>query len=205
MRERARSDEEHMQRKARQPRWPRAGSLAVAGLLSLGIAACLAMSCARLAPLADAELDHAAELGGHAAHGHGHGHTHGHDHAAVDDHDHASPEPGAAAPGSFADALARIIELDSRIRAASAADPEAAHGDLHAIGHLLEELPGLAKTAGVPLDAAAVKRSAGILFEAFSRIDDKLHGQEGSTYAEEAGTIGRELGSFRAFLVEHKP
>jgi hypothetical protein len=207
MRERARSDEEHVKRKARQPRWPRAGSLAVAGLFSLGIAACLAMSCARLAPLADAELDHAAELGGHAAHAHAH--THGHDHAAADEHEHehehASPETAAAAPGSFADALARIIELDSRIRAASAADPEAAHGDLHAIGHLLEELPGLAQTAGVPLDAAAVKRSAGILFEAFSRIDDKLHGQEGSTYADEAGTIGRELGSFRAFLVEHKP
>jgi|GEM_PF-2750772 hypothetical protein len=205
MRERARSDEEHVKRKARQPRWPRAWSLAVAGLFSLGIAACLAMSCARLAPLADAELDHAAELGGHAAHAH----THGHDHAAADadehEHEHASPETAAAAPGSFADALARIIELDSRIRAAAAGDdPEAAHGDLHAIGHLLEELPGLAQTAGVPLDAAAVKRSAGILFEAFSRIDDKLHGQEGSTYAEEAGTIGRELGSFRAFLVEHK-
>jgi len=201
MRERARSDEEHVKRKARQPRWPRAGSLAVAGLFSLGIAVCLATSCARLAPLADAELDHAAELGGHAAHAHAH--THGHDHAAAaaDEHEHASPETAAAAPGSFADALARIIELDSRIRA----DPEAAHGDLHAIGHLLEELPGLAQTAGVPLDAAAVKRSAGILFKAFSRIDDKLHGQEGSTYAEEAGTIGRELGSFRAFLVEHKP
>ena len=66
MRERARSDEEHITRKARQPRWPRAWSLAVAGLFSLGIAACLATSCARLAPLADAELDHAAELGGHA-------------------------------------------------------------------------------------------------------------------------------------------
>jgi len=205
MRERAKSDDEHMKRRARQPRWPQAGTLAVAGLFSLGIAACLAMSCARLAPLADAELDHAAELGGHAAHAHAH--THGHDHAGVDDHDHdhASPKPAAAAPGSFADALARIIELDGRIRAAAAGDdPEAAHGDLHAIGHLLEELPGLATTAGVPLDAAAEKRSAGILFEAFSRIDDKLHGQEGSTYAEEAGTIGRELGSFRAFLVEHK-
>jgi hypothetical protein len=208
MRTRAKSDEEHMKRTARQPRWPRAGSLAVAGLFSLGIAACLAMSCARLAPLADAELDHAAELGVPGGHAHAHAHTHGHDHAAVDDHDHdhASPETSPAAPGSFADALARIIELDGKIRAAAAGDdPEAAHGDLHEIGHLLEDLPGLAQTAGVPLDAAAVKRSAAVLFEAFSRIDDTLHGQEGSTYAEEAETIGRELGSFRAFLVEHKP
>ena len=177
MRTRAKSDEEHMKRTARQPRWPRAGSLAVAGLFSLGIAACLAMSCARLAPLADAELDHAAELGVPGGHAHAHGHTHGHDHAAVHDpdpdhdhdHAHASPETSPAAPGSFADALARIIELDGKIR------------------------------------AAAVKRSAAVLFEAFSRIDDTLHGQEGSTYAKEAETIGRELGSFRAFLVEHKP
>jgi len=159
------------------------------------------VSCARLAPLADADHDHAAD-------GAGHDHHHGHTHAASDEHahEHAGAENSAATPASFADALATIIELDGKIRAACAgADPEAAHGDLHAIGHLLEGLPGLAQAAGLPLDVEAVKRSAGILFEAFSRIDDKLHGQEGSTYAEEAGTIGRELGSFRAFLVEHKP
>ena len=185
----------------RRPQRPRAGSLAVAGLCSVMAVACLAVSCARLAPFADADHEHAADDAGHD-------HHHGHTHAASDEHahEHAGAENSAATPASFADALATIIELDGKIRAACAGDdPEAAHGDLHAIGHLLEGLPGLAQTAGLPLDVEAVKRSAGILFDAFSRIDDKLHGAEGSTYAEEAETIGRELGSFRAFLVEHKP
>lgn len=191
--------------KDRRPQRPRAGSLAVAGLFSIVAVACLAVSCARLSPLADADHDHAADGAGHD-HSHAHAATAEHAHAHEHAHEHANAENSAATPASFADALATIIELDGKIRAACAgADPEAAHGDLHAIGHLLEGLPGLAQTAGLPLDVEAVKRSAGMLFDAFSRIDDKLHGAEGSTYAEEAETIGRELGSFRAFLVEHKP
>lgn len=185
----------------RSPQGPQVGSLAVAGLFSVVAVASLGLSCARLAPLADADDDHAAD-------GAGHDHQHGHPHAASDEHahDHAGPKKSMAAPASFADALATIIELDGKVRAACAGDdPEAAHGDLHAIGHLLEGLPGLAQTTGLPLDVEAVKRSAGILLDAFSRIDDELHGAEGSTYADEAETIGRELGSFRAFLVEHKP
>lgn len=51
----------------------------------------------------------------------------------------------------------------------------------------------------------AVERSAAVLFDAFSRIDDTLHGGTGSTYAEEAETISKELGAFRAFLAEHRP
>lgn len=180
---------------------PRVGSMAIAGLFSVVAVASLAVSCARLAPLADADHDHAAD-------GAGHHREHADEQAATAEHahDHAGPEKPAAAPASFADALATIIELDGKVRAACAGDdPEAAHGDLHAIGHLLEGLPGLAQTTGLPLDVEAVKRSAGILLDAFSRIDDELHGAEGSTYADEAETIGRELGSFRAFLVEHKP
>jgi hypothetical protein len=171
--------------------WSQAGSVAVAGLSAVAAVVVLAASCARLTPLAEADHDHAAARGDHA-----------HDH----DHDHGATEKPATDPESFADALVTIIELDGKIRAACAGDdPEAAHDELHAIGHLLEELPGLATTAGVALDAEAVKRSAGVLFDAFSRIDDKLHGGGGSTYAEEAETIGRELSSFRAFLMEHQP
>lgn len=169
--------------------WSQAGSVAAAGLSAVAAVVVLAASCARLTPLTEADHDHAAARGDHA-----------HDHA------HGATEKPATDPGSFADALVTIIELDGKIHSACAGDdPEAAHDELHAIGHLLEELPGLATTAGVALDAEAVKRSAGVLFDAFSRIDDKLHGGGGSTYAEEAETIGRELGSFRAFLVEHQP
>jgi len=35
--------------------------------------------------------------------------------------------------------------------------------------------------------------------------DAKLPGGTGSTYADEAKTISRELGAFRAFLAEHRP
>ena len=41
--------------------------------------------------------------------------------------------------------------------------------------------------------------------DAFSRIDDTLHGGTGSTYADEANAISKELGAFRAFLAEHRP
>jgi hypothetical protein len=185
-----------------KPRWPQFGSLAVAGLAAVAAVAVLAVGCARLTPLAEADHDHAAEGGVHSAHDHAHEHAHADDH----NHDHAAAGQAATSPASFADALATVIELDAKIRTACEGDdPDAAHDELHSIGHLLEELPGLATTAGAPLDGEAVRRSAGVLFDAFSRIDDKLHGGEGSTYAEEAETIGRELGSFRAFLVEHKP
>lgn len=196
------------ERIGRVPRswWLQPGGVAVAGLSAVAAVVVLAASCARITPLAEADHDHAATGGEHAAHEHAHDHDHDHDHSHDDDHDHGATAKPAQAPESFADALATIIELDGQIRSACAGDdPEAAHDELHAIGHLLEELPGLATTAGVALDVEAVKRSAGVLFDAFSRIDDKLHGGAGSTYAEEAETIGRELGSFRAFLVEHKP
>lgn len=177
---------------------PPVGRLAVAGLSAVAAIAVLAGGCTRLAPLSEAEHDHAAEHDDHAAHEHPPAEHH--------DHDHAPIAKAASSPPSFADALAKIVELDDTIRAACEADdPEAAHDEFHAIGHLLEELPALATTADVTLDSEAVKRAAGVLFDAFSRIDDKLHGGEGSTYAEEAETIGRELASFRAFLVEHQP
>jgi hypothetical protein len=118
----------------------------------------------------------------------------------------ATVRPGSAAsPETFREALATIIDLDGKIQAASAGDGiAAAHDDLHAIGHLLETLPHLSSTAGVPIDRKAVERSAGILFEAFSRIDEKLHGGAGSTYDEQAPVIAREISGFRRFLVEHR-
>jgi hypothetical protein len=117
----------------------------------------------------------------------------------------AAPAADASQP-TFRDAIAALIDHDDRIRAAfEADDPDAAHDDLHAIGHLLEDQPKLAGTAGVAIDRQAVERSAGILLDAFARIDDTLHGGTGSTYAEESQAIARELSGFRAFLVEHRP
>jgi len=188
---------------------PQAGGLAAATLAAAMMIA-LVIGCGQGTP-PGAAVAHA----GPDRHAHGHdGHAGHNSHAGHDGHAHAvgaevaaaaTPAADATQP-TFRDALAAIIEHDERIRAAFAADDTAAaHDDLHAIGHLLEDLSKLAGTAGVAIDRQAVERTAGVLFDAFSRIDDKLHGGGGSTYAEEAKTISRELGAFRAFLAEHRP
>jgi ABC-type Zn2+ transport system substrate-binding protein/surface adhesin len=134
----------------------------------------------------------------HASHGHDeHAHSHDdHDH----DHDqsHAPGKPAVDFPG----AVAEVVRLDDTIRKAFAEqDTAAADEPIHAIGHLLEQLPELANAHGSGVDVAAVKKSSGLLFEAYSRIDGKLHGGDGSDYDTEAQGIARELSTFRAFLV----
>jgi len=105
----------------------------------------------------------------------------------------------------FCEALSGVIDLDGKIRAAYETNrPEAAHDDLHAIGFLLQQLPHRAGAAGAGIDRAAVERSAGVLFNAFSRIDSQLHGGVGSTYMDESKGIAKELSAFHAFLVNHR-
>jgi hypothetical protein len=130
---------------------------------------------------------------GHDEHAHSHDdHDHGHD------HDHAVGKPAV----DFPTAVAEVVRLDDTIRKAFAAqDTAAADEPIHAIGHLLEQLPELAKAHGAGVDVDAVKKSSGLLFEAYGRIDDKLHGGDGSDYETEAQGISRELATFRAFLV----
>ena len=133
---------------------------------------------------------------------------HGHDEHARphDDHDHDHDHEQSHAPGKssvdFPGAVAEVVRLDDTIRKAFAEqDTAAADEPIHAIGHLLEQLPELAKAHGSGVDVAAVKKSSGLLFEAYSRIDGKLHGGDGSDYDTEAPGIARELSTFRAFLV----
>jgi len=140
----------------------------------------------------------AGTSGGHPEAGHAHDHhahdhhEHAHDHA--DDHAHAAENLPAA--------VAEVVRLDEKIRQAFAVnDTAAADGPVHEIGHLLEQLPELAAAYGQGIDVAAVTKSAGLLFAAYSRIDEKLHGGAGSDYDTEAPGIARELATFRAFLV----
>jgi hypothetical protein len=130
---------------------------------------------------------------GHDEHAHSHDdHDHGHD------HDHTPGKPAVDFPA----AVAEVVRLDDTIRKAFAAqDTAAADEPIHAIGHLLEQLPELAKAHGAGVDVDAVTKSSGLLFEAYSRIDGKLHGGDGSDYDTEAQGIARELATFRAFLV----
>lgn len=50
----------------------------------------------------------------------------------------------------------------------------------------------------IETDRQAVERSAGVLLDAFARIDHALHGGTGSTYAEQSKAIARELSEVRA-------
>ena len=129
---------------------------------------------------------------------------HGHDEHARphDDHDHEQSHAPGKPSVDFPGAVAEVVRLDDTIRKAFAEqDTAAADEPIHAIGHLLEQLPELAKAHGSGVDVAAVKKSSGLLFEAYSRIDGKLHGGDGSDYDTEAQGIARELSTFRAFLV----
>jgi len=132
------------------------------------------------------------------------GHEHDEHARPHDDHDHGHEQSHAPGKSSvdFPGAVAEVVRLDDTIRKAFAEqDTAAADEPIHAIGHLLEQLPELAKADGSGVDVAAVKKSSGLLFEAYSRIDGKLHGGEGSDYDTEAPGIARELSTFRAFLV----
>jgi hypothetical protein len=103
------------------------------------------------------------------------------------DHKHANE----AIPESFESATAQLIRLRNTIRDGFAAgDVDAAHGPLHDVGHLLEQLPELARDKGLDaIDLESVTAATEALFEAFGAVDKTLHGGDGSTYEEEANKI----------------
>jgi hypothetical protein len=57
-----------------------------------------------------------------------------------------------------------------------------------------EAIPELAKKENVTAEnQAAIEKSVNDLMDAFGRVDKTMHGQEGSTYAEESATIDAAL------------
>ena len=92
---------------------------------------------------------------------------------------------------SFKEATQELVTLRNKIRDGFAAgDIDAAHGPLHEVGHILEELPQLAEKDGISGEQlGSVKQATEELFDAWGRVDATLHGQEGSTYDEEATAI----------------
>ena len=115
--------------------------------------------------------------------------NHGHDH---EEHDHG--------PESLKDALAEATSLRDTIRDSFAKnDQDAAHGPLHDVGAILEAIPELAKKEKVSTENQAVIETAvNTLMDAFGNVDKTMHGQEGSTYAEESATIDTTLTALSA-------
>ncbi len=115
--------------------------------------------------------------------------NHGHDH---EDHDHG--------PESLKDALTELASLRNTIRDSFAKnDQDAAHGPLHDVGAILEAIPELSKKEKVSAEhQAAIETAVNTLMDAFGNVDKTMHGQEGSTYAEESATIDTTLTALSA-------
>lgn len=136
--------------------------------------------------------------GGKPADSHDHDHDHGHDH----DHDHGKGEgqgevkkddgkAEAAAPKSYAESVQTVVAKYEAIRDSfGKKDVDAAHGPLHDIGKLLEQVPVLAGQESKDEAALAeVKKAVDALFDNYTKVDEKLHGEEGATYEEVAEKI----------------
>lgn len=106
------------------------------------------------------------------------------------DEAHDSHPAGAEQPPSFAEAVAKLVALRDQIRDAFAAqNEEQGHEPLHEVGHLLEDLPGLAEKQVSPADLPEIKQTSDELFDLFAKVDEKMHGAEGAAYADVASAI----------------
>lgn len=126
-----------------------------------------------------------------------------HDH---DEHDHDGESHGEEStddhPETFAAAMKELEELHSAIQTAfEANDLEQADGPVHAIGHLLEELPELAaKESGAEDAGQKVEQAVDALMESFGAIDERLHGGEsaGKAYEDVANEIEESFKALKA-------
>jgi hypothetical protein len=107
---------------------------------------------------------------------------------SASDQEHAHPE-------TLAEAVKELEGISATIKAAFAKDDaEAAHGPMHDVGHVLEEIPDLAdKSTLDDAGKAEVKKAAASLFEAFNAVDESMHGSTGKKYSEVSETIDAAL------------
>ncbi len=111
-----------------------------------------------------------------------------HDHAGHEDHDHAHGEHAHDEHGeeskTYAEAVGKVEAARDKIRVGLAAgEKDKADDELHALGHVLERIPVLAKEATLSAeDQEAVKKDVEELFDLFGRLDEQIHGNLDITY-----------------------
>ena len=129
-------------------------------------------------PKADGET---ADHDGHDHKGHEHK---DHDHADHDHQDHDKHE--ADHPKSYGEAVTKLAELRTEVRDSLKANAKDKADDaVHALGHVLERIPGLAEASSMSDEALAdVKESVELLLDFFAKIDDELHGGTASSYED---------------------
>jgi hypothetical protein len=111
-------------------------------------------------------------------------HDDDHDH----DHDHGLPE-------TFAAGVQMLKEHHQEIKTAfESGNDDHAHEPLHCIGELLENLPQLAKSAGIADDQVKVVQDAvDKMFEAYGNVDAAMHNDEKADYASVSNTLDESL------------
>ena len=116
--------------------------------------------------------------------------SHGHDDHGHDDHDH-DHDKSEAAPATYAAAVEEIEHLRKTIKEHfDAKKLKEADDAVHEVGHVLETVTKLAAKASLPAeDLELVKKHVEELFTAFGKIDEKLHGGQGSDYNDVAKEI----------------
>ena len=116
----------------------------------------------------------------------------GHEHDHEDGHAHAETLP---------EVLAELTELRNTVRDAFAKDDgEAAHGSLHDVGHVLEEVSELAGEAQLSDEAkATIESNVETLLDAFGAVDKSMHSEdEGSAYSEVSEKIDTAIAAITA-------
>ncbi len=127
---------------------------------------------------------------------------------AHDDHDHDHDHgDGEGHPETYAKAVEQIVMMNSRIKHAfDAKDTRGADGPVHAIGHLLEDVGGLAEQAGLNEEQrTAVHDAVQKLFAAFADVDGKLHGKEGKDYGEVSAEVEAAIEVLKQYAAEPAP
>jgi hypothetical protein len=127
----------------------------------------------------------------HADHEHADHKDRDHQHA---DHEHADAVSGKP-PADFAAGVAGLQQQYEAIRDAfRAGDKGKADGPLHQVGHTLEALPELAAKAKLgEQDVAAAKSAATVMFEAYGKLDEAIHGGKEPDYGAAADTLDKAM------------
>ena len=103
-----------------------------------------------------------------------------------DEHNHEAGHGhgGHGHPKTLEEGLLELTNLRDTVRDAFAADDvDKAHGPLHEVGHLLEDITGLFERQDLtPEQRDTAKQNVDILFDMFGKVDSTLHGQDGESY-----------------------
>jgi hypothetical protein len=168
--------------------------------LALGLAfavPCLFVGCEPSAPPASSTSStHSHDGAGHSHDGAGKSHD-GHSHEG-----HSHGDEGAAAKMNLKDSVTKVVAMATKIKeAGEKGDFEAAHDEMHDIGHLLEELAAKAKAESKSEEEqAAIKTAADALFATIGKVDDALHNNKEIKYDEVKAGFEAELAAIKALL-----